>query len=76
MAQNLAKVDWTKLEIAVPAFLIVIGMPLTYSISDGLSWGMITYPITMIAAKRGKEISPMMWVLFFIFIIFMWVLNA
>ncbi|CPS19184.1 Guanine/hypoxanthine permease pbuG [Chlamydia trachomatis] len=51
-------------------------MPLTYSISDGLSWGMITYPITMIAAKRGKEISPMMWVLFFIFIIFMWVLNA
>ncbi|MCH3905019.1 MAG: NCS2 family permease [Lactobacillus sp.] len=76
MAQNLSNIHWHKLEIAVPAFLIVIGMPLTYSISDGLSWGMITYPICMLAAKRGKEITPMMWVLFFIFIIFLWVLNA
>jgi AGZA family xanthine/uracil permease-like MFS transporter len=76
MAQNLANIHWHKFEIAVPAFLIVIGMPLTYSISDGLSWGMITYPICMLAAKRGKEITPMMWILFFIFIIFLWVLNA
>ncbi|GFZ26506.1 NCS2 family permease [Lactobacillus corticis] len=76
MAQNLAKINWSKLEIAVPAFLIVLGMPLTYSISDGLAWGMITYPITMVAAKRGKEVTPMMWLLFIIFIIFMWVLNV
>ncbi len=75
MAQNTAHIHWNKLEIAVPAFLIILGMPLTYSISDGLSWGMITYPICMLAAKRGKEISPMMWVLFFVFIIFLWVLN-
>ncbi|MDO4903861.1 MAG: NCS2 family permease [Limosilactobacillus sp.] len=76
MAQNLAKVDWNKLEIAVPAFLIVIGMPMTCSISDGLAWGIITYPISMIAAKRTKEITPIMWVLFVVFIIFMWVLNV
>ena len=75
MAQNTAHIHWNKLEIAVPAFLIILGMPLTYSISDGLSWGMITYPICMLAAKRGKEISPMMWVLFFVFIIFLLVLN-
>ncbi|MGO2722848.1 MAG: NCS2 family permease [Lactobacillus sp.] len=75
MAQNLAKISWKKLEIAVPAFLIMVGMPLTYSISDGLAWGMIAYPITMLAAKRGKEITPIMWLLFIIFIVFMWVLN-
>lgn len=75
MAQNTAHIHWDKLEIAVPSFLILIGMPLTYSISDGLSWGMITYPICMLAAKRGKEISPMMWVLFVVFLIFLWVLN-
>lgn len=75
MAQNTAHIHWDKLEIAVPAFLIILGMPLTYSISDGLSWGMITYPICMLAAKRGKEITPMMWLLFFVFIIFLWVLN-
>ena len=69
MAQNTAHIHWDKMEIAVPAFLILIGMPLTYSISDGLALGLITYPICMLAAKRGKEITPMMWVLFVVFII-------
>lgn len=76
MAQSLSKIEWTKLEIAVPAFLIIIGMPLTYSISDGLALGMISYPITMLAAKRGKEVGPMMYVLFFVFIGFIWILNV
>ncbi len=75
MAQNTAHIHWNKLEIAVPSFLILIGMPLTYSISDGLALGLITYPICMVAAKRGKEVTPMMWILFVIFLIFLWVLN-
>lgn len=75
MAQNFRYVDWSKLEIAIPAFLIVLGMPLTYSISDGIALGFIVYPITMIAAKRGKEVSPIMYVLFFVFIGFLWILN-
>ena len=75
MAQNTAHIQWDKMEIAVPAFLILIGMPLTYSISDGLALGLITYPICMVAAKRTKEVTPMMWILFFVFIVFLWVLN-
>lgn len=75
MAQNTAHIHWDKMEIAVPAFLILTGMPLTYSISDGLALGLTTYPICMLAAKRGKEVTPMMWVLFVVFIIFLWVLN-
>lgn len=75
MAQNTAHIHWDKMEIAVPAFLILIGMPLTYSISDGLALGLITYPICMVAAKKGKEVTPMMWVLFIVFIIFLAVLN-
>ena len=62
-------------QVTVPAFLILLGMPHTYSISDGLALGMITYPICMVSAKRGKEVSPMMWVLFIVFIIFLCVLN-
>ncbi|ENZ5598857.1 NCS2 family permease [Enterococcus hirae] len=75
MAQSLRQIEWGKLEIAIPAFLILIGMPLTYSISDGIALGFIFYPITMIAAKRGKEVSPIMYLLFFVFIGFMWILN-
>lgn len=76
MAENLAHVHWQKLEIAVPAFLIVIGMPLTYSISDGLAWGLIIYPFSMIAAKRWREVTPMMWLLWVVFIIYFTVLNV
>lgn len=75
MAQSMARVTWTKLEIAIPAFLIVAGMPLTYSISDGLALGFIAYPITMIAARKGKEVPVLMYALFFVFVIFFCVLN-
>jgi AGZA family xanthine/uracil permease-like MFS transporter len=49
---------------------------LTYSISDGIALGFIFYPITMLAAKRGKEVSPIMYGLFFVFLGFMWILNV
>lgn len=75
MAQSMARITWTKLEIAIPAFLTVAGMPLTYSISDGLALGFIAYPITMIAARKSKEVPALMYVLFFVFVIFFWVLN-
>lgn len=76
MAQSLRQIEWGKMEIAIPAFLILIGMPLTYSISDGIALGFIFYPITMLAAKRGKEVSPIMYALFFVFIGFIWILNV
>ncbi|WP_278391013.1 NCS2 family permease [Lactobacillus acetotolerans] len=75
MAGNLKKIHWEKFEIALPAFLTVVGMPLTYSISDGLALGMIAYPITMIASKQYKKVTPMMYILFIIFIIFFLVTN-
>ncbi|NLR09467.1 MULTISPECIES: NCS2 family permease [Lactobacillaceae] len=76
MAQSLKNIHWEKFEVAAPAFLIVLGMPLTYSISDGIALGFITYPLTMIAAKRGKEVGPMMYGLAVVFILFLWILNA
>ena len=75
MAQNMARVDWSKLEIAIPSFIIIAAMPLTYSIADGLALGVILYPITMLAAKRGKEVPVLMYVLFFVFIGFFWVIG-
>lgn len=75
MASNLKRINWQKFEIAFPAFLTVVGMPLTYSISDGLALGMIAYPITMIASKHYKNVSPMMYVLLVVFIIFFLITN-
>lgn len=70
MASNLAKVDWTKFEVAVPAFLVVLMMPLTYSIATGIAIGFIFYPITMIMAGKQKDIHPMMYGMMVLFILY------
>ena len=76
MAQNLKHIHWEDLSVAIPSFLVVLGMPLTYSISDGMALGFILYPITMIASKKGKEVNWVMYLLFFIFIGFLWILEV
>ncbi|KGX84584.1 NCS2 family permease [Pontibacillus litoralis] len=68
MASALKNIEWDQFEIAVPAFLTVLMMPLTYSIATGISIGFIFYPITMVLKGRVKEIHPVMYVLFFVFL--------
>ncbi|WP_141434317.1 NCS2 family permease [Bacillus sp. 03113] len=68
MVSSLGKIDWTRFEIAVPAFLTIIAMPLTYSIATGIAAGFIFYPITMILKGRIKEIHPIMYVMFVVFL--------
>jgi adenine/guanine/hypoxanthine permease len=70
MVSTLGEIDWKKFEIAVPAFLTIIAMPLTYSIATGIAIGFIFYPITMIAKGRVKEINPIMYGLFVIFVLY------
>lgn len=68
MVSSLGKIEWNKFEIAVPAFFVIIAMPLTYSIATGIAIGFIFYPITMIVAGRIKEIHPIMYGLWAVFV--------
>ncbi|MFC7366684.1 MULTISPECIES: NCS2 family permease [Bhargavaea] len=68
MVSALGHIEWNRFEIAVPAFLTVIMMPLGYSIATGIAVGFIFYPITMILAGRRKEIHPIMYGLLLIFV--------
>ncbi|SDO55832.1 NCS2 family permease [Alkalicoccus daliensis] len=70
MAGSIANIDWKKFEIAVPAFFTMIAMPLTYSIATGIALGFIMYPITMVCKGRAKEVHPIMYVLFVVFILY------
>jgi AGZA family xanthine/uracil permease-like MFS transporter len=70
MVSSLGKIEWSKFEIAVPAFLTMITMPLTYSIATGIAIGFIFYPITMIVKGRMKEIHPIMYLFFVVFVIY------
>ncbi|RDI37959.1 NCS2 family permease [Falsibacillus pallidus] len=70
MVSSLSEIDWKRFEVAVPAFLTIIAMPLTYSIATGIACGFIFYPITMIVKGRAKEINPIMYFLFVIFVLY------
>lgn len=70
MASSLKHIEWDEFEIAVPAFLTIIMMPLSYSIATGIAVGFIFYPITMLIKGRAKEIHPIMYGLFVIFILY------
>ncbi len=70
MASNLARIEWDKIEEAAPAFLTVILMPLTFSIATGIALGFILYPLTKIVKGQAKEVHPIMYGLFFVFLIY------
>ncbi len=57
MVAPLGKIAWDKFEVAVPAFLTMIMMPLTYSIATGIAIGFIFYPITMVCKGKAKGSS-------------------
>ena len=54
---------------AIPAYLAIIAMPLFYSISEGISLGIISYVLLNVAAGKGRKISPLMYVLAVLFVL-------
>ncbi|WP_062266465.1 NCS2 family permease [Endozoicomonas arenosclerae] len=70
MASSMAKIDWTKMEYKIPAFFTIIITILSYSLVDGIAFGFTLYPISMIAQGRGREVSPTMYVLCGIFMMY------
>lgn len=75
MAGQLKDIDWNDKVVAVSAFLVIIVMPLTYSIAEGIAVGFVFYPLMMLATKRRKEVSIEMYVLSAIFVLY-FVLKA
>ena len=68
MAANLGHIEWKDFSHAAPAFITVLGMVLTYSVSTGMALGFITYVVCEVAAGRAKKVPVAMWVLPGIFI--------
>lgn len=69
MMGGVKDVDWNDMEIAIPAFLTIAMMPFAYSISEGISFGCISYTLIKIFRGKFKEIHPVMYVLSVLFII-------
>lgn len=60
MLRNAIRIDWDDFSESIPAFLVLLGIPLSYSIADGLALGFISYPIIKVAGGRSRECRPVM----------------
>ena len=61
MLRNVRHIDWDDYTELLPAFLVLLGIPLSYSIADGLALGFIAYPLLKLLAGRAGEVRRVAW---------------
>jgi AGZA family xanthine/uracil permease-like MFS transporter len=61
MMAQIGRVDFDRLETAIPAFMILLTIPLTFSIAHGIGIGFITYVVIMLARGKPRAVHPMMY---------------
>ena len=69
MTESIARVEWKEFSEALPAFVTILAMPLTFSIATGLSLGLISYTLVKVAAGKFRQVSPLLWILTVLFIL-------
>jgi len=69
MFGSLKKINFEDLEEAIPAFLIIMVMPFSYSIANGIAAGLIFYTLIKLAKGKAKEVHPIVYIITLLFII-------
>lgn len=62
MLTDVAEIDWKRIEHAMPAFFTIVGIPMTYSITNGIGLGFISYCVIMLVQGHGRDVHPLMWI--------------
>ncbi|SCL37350.1 putative MFS transporter, AGZA family, xanthine/uracil permease [Micromonospora pallida] len=70
MMTSVRTIDWTDYEIAIPAFLTIVLMPFTYSISNGIGAGLITYVVVKLAKGKAREVHPLLYGVAALFVVY------
>ena len=68
MISSIVDLDWKDARESLPAFITLAWMPFTYSISDGIMFGIISYTVVNALSGRARKVSPIMYVLTVVFI--------
>ena len=69
MMGGVRDIDWRNLEEAIPCFLAIAIMPFAYSISDGIGWAFISWCIIKLVRGKGKEVSPILYIIAGLFVV-------
>ncbi len=70
MMQQVKGISWDDMEIAIPAFLTIILMPFTYSITVGIGAGFVAYVLIKVVRNKSAEIHPLLWVVAALFVVY------
>ncbi|BAS16074.1 guanine/hypoxanthine permease PbuG [Arthrobacter sp. Hiyo8] len=70
MMAQIREIKFSKFSVALPAFLTIVTMPLTYSIANGIGVGFISWAVIHGASGKGKKVHPLMWVVTVGFLIY------
>ncbi|PGM59053.1 NCS2 family permease [Bacillus sp. AFS053548] len=69
MIKSISEIKWDDFEEAFPAFLVIVSMPLTSSIANGIALGFISYPIMKIVKRKFKDVHPFVYIFAVLFLV-------
>jgi AGZA family xanthine/uracil permease-like MFS transporter len=76
MISHVTEIDWSDTVVAVPAFLTITAIPLTFSIANGLAFGFTSYTLLRVLRGEGREVNWLVYVLTALFIVRFYYLGA
>jgi AGZA family xanthine/uracil permease-like MFS transporter len=72
MMLTITRIDFRQPDTALPAFVTILMVPLTYSIAHGIGYGLLTYVVIAVLRGRARELSPMLYVIAAAFALYFW----
>jgi AGZA family xanthine/uracil permease-like MFS transporter len=70
MLVNIRTIPWDDYAIAIPAFLTIVLMPFTYSITNGIGAGFVSYVAIKAAQGRARDVGPLLWLISALFVVY------
>lgn len=70
MMQQITGISWDEVDIAIPAFLTIVLMPFTYSISVGIGAGFVSYAFLKLVRGKAREVHPLLWLVAGLFVVY------
>ena len=70
MMSQVKNIDWDDVDIAIPAFLTIVLMPFTYSITVGIGAGFVSYALIKLVRGHTRDVHPLLWVVAALFVIY------
>lgn len=69
MMSGITQITWKHVEISLPSFLMIVGMPFTFSITTGVMLGVVSYVVVMVCRRRAHLIDPALYLLAAVFVL-------